>query len=167
MYRDIPEELRSLIEPIVEDAGFELVDVLVTRGQPPWLLMVTIDTPQGDGQVPVDRCAAVSRELETNLDAADVIPNAYRLEISSPGLDRILAREKDFTAARGREVKLETRRPHDGRKRFRGVLERFDAGIAHLRVDGQEYAIPFEAVSRAHTIYSFTSEDFASETRDR
>ena len=167
MYRDIPEQLRSMIEPVVEDAGLELVDVLVTRGRPPWHLRVTIDTPQGDGHVPVDACASVSREIETNLDAVDAIPAAYRLEVSSPGLDRTLAREKDFAAACGREVKLTTRRPLEGRKRFRGVLERFEADVAHLRVDGRAYAVPFAEVARAHTIYSFTSDDFASGTRNR
>ena len=167
MYRDIPEDLRTLIEPVVEDAGLELVDAVLTRGRPPWHLKVTIDTPEADGHVPVDRCAEVSREIGTNLDAADLIPNAYRLEVSSPGLDRVLGREKDFAAACGCEVKLETRRPLDGRKRFRGTLERFESGIAHLRVDGREYAIAFDDVARAHTIYRFTAEDFASEARTR
>lgn len=167
MYRDIPEDLRSLIEPVVEDAGLELVDVLVTRGQPAWDVRVTIDTLLGDGKVPIDQCASVSREVATNLDAVDAIPSAYRLEVSSPGLDRILSREKDFAAACGGEVKVETRRPIEGRKRFRGVLERFDGEMAHIRVDGQAYAVPFSEVSRANSIYSFTSEDFASETRNR
>ena len=73
MYRDIPEELRALIEPVVEDSGLELVDATITRGRPPWLLRITIDTPEGDGRVPVERCAAVSREVETHLDAADAM----------------------------------------------------------------------------------------------
>jgi ribosome maturation factor RimP len=167
MYRDIPEDLRILIEPIVEDAGYELVNVLVTRGRPAWDVKVTIDTPQGDGHVAIDDCARVSRETETNLDASDAIPSAYRLEVSSPGLDRVLAREKDFIAACGSEVKIETRRPLDGRKRFRGVLERFDEDVAHLKVDGLEFAVPFAEVSRAHKVYSFTSRDFASEAKDQ
>jgi len=111
MYRDIPEGLRILIEPVVEDAGLELVDVTITRGRPPWLLRITIDTREADGRVSVDRCAEVSREIEVHLDAAEAIANAYRLEVSSPGLDRILAREKDFSAACGSEVRIETRRP--------------------------------------------------------
>ena len=97
MYREIPEELRILIEPIVESAGFELVDVMLTRGGRPWLLRVTIDTPDGDGLVPVDSCAKISRQLGSELDAADSVDASYRLEVSSPGLDRPLAREKDFT----------------------------------------------------------------------
>ena len=115
MYRDIPEPLRALIEPVVEDAGCELVDVLLARGRPPWLLRITIDTPAGDGRVPIERCADVSREIGTQLDAADAFPVSYRLEVTSPGLDRVLAREKDFAAACGAEVQLETRRPLDGR----------------------------------------------------
>ena len=167
MYCDIPEDLRTLIEPVVEDAGLELVDVSLTRGRPPWHLRVTIDTPQGDGHVPIDQCATVSREIGTNLDATDAIPSAYRLEVSSPGLDRMLAREKDFASACGAEVKLETRRPQQGRKRFRGRLERFEDGVVHLRVDGQAFAIAFEDVARANTIYEFTSEDFASRSGTR
>jgi ribosome maturation factor RimP len=161
MYRDIPEDLRALIEPVVEDAGLELVDVTITRGRPPWLVRITIDTREGDGRVCVDRCAEVSREIEVQLDATESIPNAYRLEISSPGLDRMLTREKDFTAACGSEVRIETRRPLAGRRRFRGVLVSFDDGTAKLCVDGQEIGIPFAEVARANAIYNFTPADFS------
>ena len=161
MYRDIPEELKTLIEPLVEDASFELVDMLLSRGRPPWLLRITIDTPSGDGRVPVERCADVSREIETHLDATDAIAFPYRLEVSSPGLDRPLAREKDFAAACGAEVRIETREPLDGRRRFRGLLVGFEDGVARLSVDGREVGIPFADVAKANTIYEFTREDFA------
>jgi ribosome maturation factor RimP len=167
MYRDIPEELRVLIEPVVEQAGFELVDALVTRGRPPWLLRVTIDTPAGDGRVSVERCADVSRELETQLDAADAIRASYRLEVSSPGLDRVLAREKDFAAACGLQVKVETRRPVNGRRRFRGRLLDFNSGIARVAVDGSVFGVPFDEVSKAKVIYEFTRADFAPRTSPR
>jgi ribosome maturation factor RimP len=161
VYRDIPEGLRGVIEPVVEAAGFELVDATLVRGRQPWGLRITIDSPAGDGRVPIEACAAVSRELSTHLDAADAIPVSYRLEVSSPGLDRVLAREKDFAAACGSEVALETRRPIEGRRRFRGDLVAFENGIARLRVDGQDFAVAFEEVARAHTIYRFTRADFA------
>lgn len=161
MYREIPAELRGLVEPVVEDHGFELVDVEMPRGSG-GVLRVTIDTPAGDGLVPVDRCAEVSREIESNLDAADLVPGRYRLEVSSPGLDRRLAREKDFAAAAARrdEVKLETHRPLDGRRRFRGILLSFEAGMLRMEVDGQELRIPFAEVAKANTIYPFTRADF-------
>jgi len=161
MYQDIPEDLRLLIEPVVEDAGLELVDVRITRGRPPWLLRITIDTREADGRVSVDRCAEISREIEVQLDAVEAIPSAYRLEVSSPGLDRILAREKDFSAACGSEVRIETRRPLDGRRRFRGVLVSFDDGTAKLCVDGREVGIPFAEVAKANSIYNFTPADFS------
>ena len=161
MYRDIPEELRRLIEPVVEDAGLELVDVTLRRGRPPWLLRIILDTTQCDGRVPVDLCARVSREIETQLDAEDAIESAYRLEVSSPGLDRTLAREKDFVAAQGCEVSLETRRPLDGRRRFRGKLLAFEQGRASLLVDGEPYEVPFDEVAKAKAIYQFSPADFS------
>jgi len=150
-----------VIEPVVEAAGLELVDISLVRGRQPWSLRVTIDTPAGDGRVPVDACASVSREVSTHLDAADAIPVSYRLEVSSPGLDRLLAREKDFSAACGEEVAIETRQPLDGRRRFRGTLTAFEGGVASVLVDGSEYRVPFDGVARAHTIYRFTRADFA------
>ena len=167
MYRDIPEDLRGLVEPVVEAAGLELVDAALVRGRQPWLLRVTVDTPAGDGRVSVDACAALSRELGAHLDATDAIPVSYRLEVSSPGLDRLLAREKDFRAACGAEVSLETRRPLEGRRRFRGTLLAFEDGVARLRVDGSECSVPFDDVARAHTIYHFTRADFAKDAGPR
>ena len=167
MYRDIPEELRNLIEPVVVDAGFELVDVMLRRGSSPWLLRVTVDTNSGDGRVPLDRCAAVSREVATQLDVADVIESSYKLEVSSPGLNRVLAREVDFARAVGSEVAIETRRPLDGRKRFRGRLLAADEGALRVAVDGNEFCIPFSDVAKAKTIYEFSSADFTGDARGR
>lgn len=162
MYRDIPEEMRALIEPIVDDFGLELVDIEQRQGRAPWHLRVVVDTAEGDGRVPVDTCAEVSREVGACLDAADAIPVAYHLEVSSPGLDRMLAREKDFARAVGREVRLQTHAPVDGRRRFRGTLVGFDGAEARLRVDGREVAVPFAAVRRANAVYAFSRDDFAA-----
>ncbi len=161
MYRDIPAELGSLVEPVVADHGLELVDLDLIRGRGPWLVRVIVDTLDGDGRVSIERCAALSRELGSQLDAVDAIPARYTLEVSSPGLDRRLSREKDFRAACGSEVWIETRQPLDGRRRFRGQLLAFDGGTAQVSVDGREVAIPFDAVSKANTIYQFSRADFA------
>ena len=161
MYRDIPEEMRALIEPIVVDHSLELVDLDLKRGRAPWILRVVVDTPEGDGRVPVEECARVSREIGSHLDAGDLIPGRYTLEVSSPGLDRILAREKDFEAACGREVKIETRAPRDGRRRFRGRLVGFDGALARVMVEGEEVEIAFADVAKANVVYEFSREDFA------
>jgi ribosome maturation factor RimP len=99
-------------------------------------------------------------EIGTQLDAADWAPCAYRLEVSSPGLDRVLAREVDFARACGSEVSVETRRPLDGRRRFRGTLLAFEADVARIRVDGSDFEVPFAEVAKAKSIYRFTSADF-------
>ena len=124
-------------------------------------MRLIVDTPEGDGRVSVDRCAEVSREVGTQLDAADAMPARYTLEVTSPGLDRVLARVKDFEAALGREVRLETRRPRDGRRRFRGRLDGFEMGVVRIVVDGTPVEIPFDEIASAQTVYEFSREDFA------
>lgn len=165
MYRDIPEGYRGLIEPIVMDHGLELVDVELRQAASPWTVRVIVDTPEGDGRVPVDLCAEVSREVAAGFDAADLVQAAYTLELSSPGLDRTLAREKDFHAACGSEVRIETREPVEGRRRFRGRLLAFDGTTAEVEVDGEPREVPFDAISRAKSFYTFTKDDFATGTR--
>lgn len=160
MYRDIPEELRLLVEPVVQSVGCELVDLWVARGRPPWVVRITVDTAQGDGRVPVDQLAQLSREIGSNFDSVDAIPASYRLELSSPGLDRMLAREKDFERACGSEVRIETRRPLAGQRRFRGVLLAFDGSEARLSAEGRLVSIPFAEVVRANRVYSVGPLDF-------
>lgn len=167
IYRDIPQPLRELIEPVVDEQECELVDVEVTHPRGPGLLRIVVDSQAGDGRVPIERCASIARELSTLLDAADVMPGAYRLEVSSPGLDRVLAREKDFEAAVSKEIRVQTRRPLEGRKRYRGRLESFEAGVLRMSVDGDLALIPFDEVEKANSIYEFTSADFAKESRVR
>ena len=151
----------------MDEHGYELVDVEVARNQGRGLLRIVVDTPEADGRVPIDRCVGISREVETLLDATDAMPGAYQLEVSSPGLDRVLGREKDFVAACHQEVKLRTRRPIEGRKRFRGRLVSFEQGVLKMDVDGEEALIPFDEVEKANTIYEFTSADFAKGSAKR
>ena len=169
-----------MIEPVVAEHDCELVDVEVARNRGMGLLRITVDNPNGDGRVAISRCVAISREIETLLDAADSMPGAYRLEVSSPGLDRVLGREKDFAAVINQQVKLQTRRPIEGRKRYRGRLISFESGVLKMRVDGlrgaergaeraagDEVLIPIEGVEKANLIYEFTSADFAEASPQR
>lgn len=165
MYRDIPDNLRALVEPIVADHGLELVDAELVSGPGGPTVRVVVDTIEGDGRVAIERCAEVSREIATGLDADASFPSDYRLEVASPGLDRLLAREKDFVAACGSEVKIETRRPLGGRRHFRGELVTFAAGVARVRVDGVEHEVPFDEVARARRVYHFTPADFSKPSR--
>lgn len=144
--------------------GCELVDVETARDRGQGLLRITVDSPAGDGRVPIERCVAISREVETLLDTAEAMPGAYRLEVSSPGLDRLLGREKDFVAAAGQRIKLRTRRPIEGRKRFTGRLVAVESGppcTLKIEVEGDDVAsIRLDDVEKANSIYQFTSADF-------
>ena len=166
MYREIPEALRRVVEPVVRAHGLALVDVVQRRGPAPWLLRVIVDTLAGDGRVPVEACARLSRELGVHLDAGELLTARYELEVSSPGLSRTLARERDFEAACGKQVKLETRAPIAGRRRFQGQLLAFENGRVRLLpsdagTDADAVEIPFDEIARGREVYEFRREDFA------
>jgi len=110
----------AAIEPALGTLGFRLVRVKVT-GRDGGTLQVMAERP--DGTFTIDDCEAVSRALSPILDVEDPIQGAYRLEVSSPGIDRPLARRSDIERAVGHEAKIETAMMVDGRKRFRGIIE--------------------------------------------
>jgi len=157
MYKDIPEDLRLVLEPVVQAHGLELVDAGIGRGPARSLVRIVVDTPAGDGRVLIDECAAISREVGHNLDVSDLLPAAYTLEVCSPGVDRTLGREVDFTRAVGRRVAIETRAALDGRHRFRGELVAFDGMVATVQSEGRDFAIPFAAIERAQAFFPFAS----------
>jgi ribosome maturation factor RimP len=159
-----------LIEPVVHEHDCELVDVEVAKNRGLGRVRITVDNPNADGRVSIERCVAISREVETLLDASDQMSGAYRLEVSSPGLNRVLGRDKDFVAAIGCEIKLRTGRPIEGRKRFRGRLVSFESGALKMNVEGVGEGvvlIPVEDVEKANSIYEFTSADFAKGSSQR
>jgi ribosome maturation factor RimP len=127
------------------------------RGPTRSLVRIVVDTPLGDGRVRLDECAAVSKEIGHSLDVSDILSASYTLEVCSPGVDRTLGREIDFTRAVGRRVSIETRAPIDGRRRFRGELIAFDGQVATVRGDDREHAIAFAAIERAQAFFPFES----------
>jgi len=128
----IAAEVAALIEPALADLGFRLVRVHVT-GREAATLQIMAERP--DGSISIDDCEMISRQLSPVLDVADVVKGAYRLEISSPGIDRPLVRPSDFELWSGHEAKVELKEPVEGRKRFRGVLEGFDEGEVRITCD--------------------------------
>lgn len=122
----------ELVEPVLAGLGFRLVRVTVT-GREGKTLQVMAERP--DGTISVDDCEAISRQVSPLLDVHDMISGSYRLEISSPGIDRPLVRPSDFEDWAGHEAKVELKEPIDGRKRFRGTLEGFEDGEVRLVVD--------------------------------
>ncbi|MDY0291441.1 MAG: ribosome maturation factor RimP [Desulfuromonadaceae bacterium] len=125
----VEKQIVELAAPIIDDFGLELVDIEYRQQGRQWLLCLYIDK---EGGVTLDDCADFSRELSTLLDVEDVVPSAYRLEVSSPGLDRPLKKKDDFLRFAGEIVKVKMRGLVDpdlrgyARKTFVGVLHGLD-----------------------------------------
>jgi ribosome maturation factor RimP len=131
----LPARVASIAEPVLETLGYRLVRVRVSSSDG---CTVQIMAERPDGSMVVEDCEIVSRALSPVLDAADPIDRAYRLEISSPGIDRPLVRRSDFDRYAGHVVKIETEIPIDGRKRFRGMLIGTEGEAARIRHDDAE-----------------------------
>lgn len=146
------EQLKALIEPVVEAQGFELVRVALIEG-PSLTLQIMLEDP-ATGQMKVDDCARVSRKISLLLDEADPIESEYMLEVSSPGIDRPLTRLKDYDRWAGHLAKVELA---DGimlngadRKRFQGPLTGTEGEDIRMEVEGLgEVRLPFAAVRTA------------------
>ena len=126
------QRAEKLLAPIVEKNGFELVDVEYVKEAGCWYLRGYIDKPGG---ISINDCETVSREFSDRLDEADFIEDSYIMEISSPGLDRPLKKEKDFIRSMGREVELRTYRPVQKQKEFYGILDAYDENSVTIETE--------------------------------
>lgn len=124
--------IADMAEPVLESLGFRLVRIAVS-GRDGGTLQIMAERP--DGTISVDDCAIISRNLSPVLDAHDPMQTSYRLEISSPGIDRPLVRPQDFEDWAGFETRLELKELVDGRKRFRGRLDGFEAGEVRIEIE--------------------------------
>ena len=117
------QKTEEILIPIVEEYGYELVDVEYVREGGTWYLRAYIDKPGG---ISIDDCEAVSRRLSDLLDEKDYIEDSYIMEVSSPGLGRPLKKDKDFERSMGEEVEIRTYRMIDKQKEFTGILKAYD-----------------------------------------
>lgn len=148
----IVREISQLIEPILEEMGIELVDVEYVSSQGGWVVRVYVDK---EGGITVDDCASVSREIEEIIDIKDIVPHSYILEVSSPGLNRPLKKEKDFQQAVGKKIKAKTSIPLGGRRHFTGYLRAFRNGTLYLQVENNMVSLSSRNVEKANVVYEF------------
>jgi len=146
MDRDLIPRLWELIEPIVEPEDIELVELEFKPEGRRWVLRVYIDSEDG---VTLDDCAMVSRQVGALMDMEDLIQRAYHLEVSSPGINRVLRKEQDFNRFAGSPVQLRARRKINGRRNFRGILKGMENSKIVVEVDGKCMEIPPDVVERA------------------
>lgn len=130
---DYEERTESLLSPIVEKAGVAVYDVEYVKEGRDYYLRVYIDKPEG---VNIQDCENVSRALSDALDEEDFIPDAYILEVSSPGLGRVLKKDRHLEQSLGEEVEIKTYQPIDKAKEFSGILKAYDAGTITIEEDG-------------------------------
>ncbi len=145
-------KITQLVEPVLDEIGFELVDLeyLSERGR--WVLRLYADK---EGGITLDDCAHVSRQIGDLIDVKDIIQHEYVLEVSSPGLNRPLKKEKDFLRAVGKKVKIKMIVPVKGCRRFTGYLRKFQEGTLYLEVDNKLIALPRQEVEKANSVYEF------------
>lgn len=129
----ITEQVRQFAEPLVEENGCSLWDVEYVREGGEWFLRLYIDK---DGGVDIDDCERVSRAVDPVLDEKDPIPESYRFEVCSAGLERQLKRPSDFERFMGEPILLKTYQPKNGAKEFAGVLAGYDNGAVTVDLNG-------------------------------
>ncbi len=142
----IDRKLASIIQPVVEGMGFELVRVRMMGGKNK-IVQIMAETPEGG--IEVDDCAKISSAVSAVLDVEDPIEDPYALEVSSPGIDRPLTRLKDFDVWQGYDAKVETDELIDGRRRFRGILAGIDGDEILINLSEGTIGLKFDWLSDA------------------
>jgi ribosome maturation factor RimP len=148
------QEIWHLAEPVLDAAGMELILVECLKMKSSWVVRIYMDR---EGGVTLDDCAQISSHLGDLLDVHDVPPGAYTLEVSSPGLDRPLYRDKDYLRYRGEKVNIRVEGKIEGRRHFRGELVDYvdedSRKVLVVRIADRVFRIPREAVVKANLEY--------------
>lgn len=145
----VSQAVVSLIEPILMAEELELVDVEYKKEGKSWVLRIFIDK---EGGVTIADCQKVSRLTGDLIDVEETITTTYSLEVSSPGLNRVLKREEDFLKFKGRQIYLHSLSPIDNRKKFNGILTDFKDQTVFIEVDGEVLGIPLRHVGKANLV---------------
>lgn len=156
MDKKVTEVVEAFAQPIVEELNLELVDVEYVKEGQDWFLRVFIDSEKG---VDIEECGAVSERLSEALDKEDPIHHLYFLDVSSPGAERPLKKEKDFQQAVGKQVAIKTYEPIDGEKMFEGKMLSYDGTtitlLLTIKTRKKEIQIPMDKVANARLAVTF------------
>lgn len=146
----LKEQLAEGVEPLIQESGYELVDVEIKGGGPSSIVRIFIDKEKG---VSVEDCAVISKKVSDFLDTEDLIQSRYTLEVSSPGLDRPLTRANDFNRKKGEKIKLYTRDPQDKRNGLQGKIADYKENSLYLEIDSETISIPAEIILKAQLLF--------------
>jgi ribosome maturation factor RimP len=140
------QQLQELLEPTVEALGYELWGVEYLSQGRHTVLRLYIEREQG---ITVDDCAAVSEQASSVLDVEDPITGEYTLEVSSPGMDRLLFRLEQYPAYVGEVLEVRLRTAFEGRRKYKGVLKGIEGDEVVVQVDDHEFLLPHSAIDKA------------------
>lgn len=146
---EIEKKISAIISPTIETLGYELVRVRLVPGETSTLQIMA---DRKSGEIDVEDCSIISRDISVLLDVEDPINDAYILEVSSPGIDRPLTRLKDFSNWQGYEVKLETYELINGQRRFKGEIYNIEKDNITLANNGKFTELSFKLISEAKLI---------------
>jgi ribosome maturation factor RimP len=146
MTHPVVPQIIELASPLAEDLNLELVDAVFQTNKTPPILRIDVRNPHSDTSL--ENCEQMSRILEEKLDLTEIIPGAYVLEISSPGISRTLTTDREFIAFKGFAVTIKTFAPYKSKKEWKGRLQQRDETAIQINQKGKAIAIPRELVAR-------------------
>lgn len=148
----IEEKVESLLKEKIESIGYDLYDVEYAKEGPNYFLRIFIDKPEG---IDLEDCEKVNNEIMEKLDEADYIKEQYFLEVSSPGVERVLKKEKHLEQNIGTEVQIKLfKKDENGQKEYQGTLKAFDENTITIEQD-QEIAIERKNIAQIKTVYNW------------
>ena len=150
MAKRIEEAVEAIVQEIVQDSDLEVVDVEYVKERD-WYLRIYLDK---EGGIEIDDCQRISEALEQILDEKDLLKDAYILEVSSPGLDRVLKKARDFEREQGKDVEVTFYAPVDGKKTWVGMLTGYDREKNAIVLDGEK-ELPLEKTAQVRLHIDF------------
>lgn len=154
---DISSVVTNILTEYVSDKELEIYRVQYKKEGPDRVLRVIIDKPMGvkSEYINISECEAVTRYLNDKLDEIDIIERSYRLEVSSPGLDRELIKDSDYVRFAGRLVQVKTYEQINGNKKFTGLLIGKDDAVVTIEIDGEKIEIPEKKIAKINLQIAF------------
>ena len=150
--KNIAQTVFDFLLPVVNNLGYYLWDVEYVKEGSEWYLRITIDSEEG---ITIDDCEVVHRAIDPVIDEHDPIENSYHLEVSSPGIERVLRTEEHIEAFTGEEVEVKLFAAIDGKKSLRGILGGISDGVVTITVGENTYEIEHKKISRMTTVFDF------------
>ncbi len=152
----VAEQVREIIAPTADELGYFLWDVEYVKEGADWILRVTIDRLSADDGITIDDCERMTHAIDPILDEVDPIPDAYLLEVSSPGIERELTRPEHFALCAGEKVEVRLFAPADGSKVWTGILEGLDEqGRVTVTVGDGTKTFEAAAITKVRTVFDF------------